>query len=68
MPNFNEFQRRAASLLPASVDGCVLEDHLACFTFDSLDLTALAARHSGRGRGGVSFIRHGGAADLFLRS
>ena len=53
MPNFKESQRGLTSLLPASVDDYVPEDHLACFIVDivdSLDLTALADSYSGRGK------------------
>ena len=53
MPKFKESQRGLTSLLPASVDDYVPEDHLACFIVDivdKLDLTALAAGYSGRGK------------------
>ena len=53
MPNFKESQRGLTSLLPASVDDYVPEDHLACYIVDivdSLDLTALADSYSGRGK------------------
>ena len=53
MPNFKESERGLTSLLPASVDDYVPEDHLACYIVDivdSLDLTALADSYSGRGK------------------
>ena len=53
MPNFKESQRGLTSLLPPSVDDYVPESHLACYIVDivdNLDLTALAAGYSGRGK------------------
>ena len=65
MQKFKQSQRGLTSLLPASVDDYVPEDHLACFIVEAANRTQIAERLE---RSGMRWGIAGGQAVLTFRT